>query len=82
MQKEIVVILGGPGTGKSTIIEGLKAMGHCCYPEISRQVTIEAQQKGIDQSTFDFDAEMERGYTPEEFKVEMVKRIKAYPWKK
>lgn len=49
MQKEIIVILGGPGTGKSTIIEGLSAMGHCCYPEISRQVTIEAQQKGIDQ---------------------------------
>jgi predicted ATPase len=49
VQKELVVILGGPGTGKSTIIEGLSALGHCCYPEISRQVTIEAQQQGIEQ---------------------------------
>lgn len=38
--------------------------------------------KGIDRSTFDFDAEFKNGYTPEEFKAEMHKRIKAYPWKK
>lgn len=49
MQKEIVVIIGGPGTGKSTIIDGLVAQGHCCYPEISREVTMEAQKQGIDQ---------------------------------
>lgn len=49
MQKEIVVIIGGPGTGKSTIIDGLLTKGYCCYPEISRQVTIEAKKQGIDQ---------------------------------
>ena len=49
MPKEIVVIIGGPGTGKSTIIEGLKEKGFCCYPEISRQVTLDAQKKGIEQ---------------------------------
>lgn len=49
MQKEIIVIIGGPGTGKSTIIDGLIAQGHCCYPEISREVTLEAQKQGIDQ---------------------------------
>ena len=38
--------------------------------------------KGIDLETFDFDAEFARGLTPEEFKAEMSKRIKAYPWKK
>lgn len=38
--------------------------------------------KGIDHETFDFDAEFEKGLTPEEFKAEMSKRIKAYPWKK
>jgi hypothetical protein len=38
--------------------------------------------KGIDNETFDFDAEFARGLTPEEFKAEMSKRIKAYPWKK
>jgi predicted ATPase len=27
VQKEIIVIIGGPGTGKSTIIDGLLAKG-------------------------------------------------------
>ncbi|MEO8515968.1 MAG: ATP-binding protein [Flavobacterium sp.] len=49
MNKEIVVIIGGPGTGKSTIIDGLTAKGYCCYPEISRQVTLEAKKQGIEQ---------------------------------
>lgn len=49
VQKEIIVIIGGPGTGKSTIINQLTSLGHCCYPEISRQVTAEAQKSGIDQ---------------------------------
>lgn len=49
MQKEIIVIIGGPGTGKTTIIDGLVQNGYCCYPEISRQVTAQAQQQGIEQ---------------------------------
>lgn len=40
------------------------------------------KQQGIDHATFDFDTEFEKGYTPEEFKAEMHKRIQAYPWKK
>jgi predicted ATPase len=47
--KEIIVIIGGPGTGKSTIIDGLVNKGFCCYPEISRQVTLEAKKQGIEQ---------------------------------
>ncbi|UPZ17464.1 hypothetical protein [Flavobacterium humidisoli] len=38
--------------------------------------------KGIDPETFDFDTEFAKGLTPEEFKEEMYKRIKAYPWRK
>ncbi|MDX6188974.1 hypothetical protein SGQ83_06420 [Flavobacterium sp. Fl-318] len=38
--------------------------------------------KGIDRDTFDFDAEFANGLTREEFKEEMFKRIKAYPWGK
>lgn len=38
--------------------------------------------KGIDRDTFDFDQEVRSGYSPEEFKAEMSKRIRAYPWKK
>jgi predicted ATPase len=49
LNKEIVVIIGGPGTGKTTIIEGLLAKGFCCYPEISREVTLEAKKQGIEQ---------------------------------
>ena len=49
VQKEIVVIIGGPGTGKTTIIDGLLSMGYCCYPEISREVTMEAKKQGIEQ---------------------------------
>lgn len=49
MRKEIIVIIGGPGTGKTTIIDGLIARGYCCYPEISREVTLEAKKQGIEQ---------------------------------
>ena len=34
---------------KTTIIDGLKAKGHCCNPEISGEVTAEAKKQGIDQ---------------------------------
>jgi len=49
VQKEIIVIIGGPGTGKTTIIDGLLERGHCCYPEISREITLEAKKQGIEQ---------------------------------
>lgn len=49
MQKEIIVIIGGPSTGKSAIIDSLMIKGYCCYPEISRQVTLKAQKEGINQ---------------------------------
>jgi predicted ATPase len=44
-----IVITGGPGTGKSSIINELKKRGHICFDEISRQVTLEARKKGIEQ---------------------------------
>ena len=49
MHKEIIVIIGGPGTGKTTIIDALIAKGYCCYPEISREVTLEAKKQGVGQ---------------------------------
>lgn len=49
MQKEIILIIGGPGTGKTTIIDGLVAKGYCCYPEVSREVIMEAKRQGIEQ---------------------------------
>jgi len=48
MQQKIVII-GGPGTGKSSVLNELIFRGHFCMPEISREVTLMAQKKGIDQ---------------------------------
>lgn len=43
------MITGGPGTGKSTVIDELIHRNFNCKPEISRQVTLNAREKGIDQ---------------------------------
>ena len=44
-----IVIAGGPGTGKTSLINELRTKGFLCYDEISRQVTIQAQKEGVDQ---------------------------------
>ncbi len=44
-----IVITGGPGTGKTALIEHLVDLGYHCLPEISRSVTKKAQEEGIDQ---------------------------------
>jgi len=48
MQKKIV-ITGGPGTGKSTVILALEKMKFTCMHEISREVTLMARKNGIEQ---------------------------------
>lgn len=49
MSKEIVVLIGGPGSGKTTLIDRLTEKGYLCYPEISREVIMEARTQGIEQ---------------------------------
>ncbi|WP_299365556.1 ATP-binding protein [Winogradskyella sp.] len=49
MNPKKVVIAGGPGTGKTSIINHLKERGFICYDEISRQVTLQARKDGIEQ---------------------------------
>lgn len=44
-----IVLIGGPGSGKTTILNSLKEKGYYCFDEISRAVTLKAQKKGIDQ---------------------------------
>ena len=49
MNPKKVVIAGGPGTGKTSIINHLKECGFLCFDEISRQVTLQARKDGIEQ---------------------------------
>ena len=49
MKTKKIVITGGPGTGKSTLINELIKRGYTCLEEISRQVTLDAKKEGIDQ---------------------------------
>ena len=44
-----IAIIGGPGTGKSTLTHALEAEGYFCMHEISRNVILEAQKEGIEQ---------------------------------
>ena len=53
MQNKRIVITGGPGTGKSSVIKNLESNGHYCFHEISRQITLEAQEQGIEQLFLD-----------------------------
>jgi len=48
MQHKIVLI-GGPGTGKTSVLDELIKRDYLCMPEISRKVTLEAKEQGIDQ---------------------------------
>ncbi len=49
MNTKKIVITGGPGTGKSSIINELKNRGYTCFEEISREVILNARKEGIDQ---------------------------------
>lgn len=49
MQKKKIVITGGPGTGKSSVIQHLEALGYPCLHEVSREITARAQKEGIEQ---------------------------------
>jgi predicted ATPase len=44
-----IVLIGGPGTGKTTVLNTLKERGFFCFDEVSRDVILKAQQKGIEQ---------------------------------
>ncbi|MEO8935051.1 MAG: ATP-binding protein [Xanthomarina sp.] len=44
-----IVITGGPGTGKTSLINELTKRGYTCLEEISRQITLEARKEGVEQ---------------------------------
>ena len=47
-RNQLIVITGGPGTGKTALINSLKAMGHQCYEEISRTVIQKGKEQGME----------------------------------
>ena len=49
MKTKRIVITGGPGTGKTTLINDLEKKGYTCLHEVSRQVIKKAQAEGIEQ---------------------------------
>jgi predicted ATPase len=49
LKKQLIVLIGGPGTGKTTLINALIEKGYRCFPEVSREVILNAQKEGIDQ---------------------------------
>lgn len=51
MQKkqQKIVLIGGPGTGKTSVLNDLKEKGFYCFEEVSREVTLKAQKQGIEQ---------------------------------
>src|SRR3989344_3919034 len=46
---EKYILTGGPGTGKTTMIQEFKRRGHHTFPEVARQIIAEeqAKEKGI-----------------------------------
>ncbi len=42
------IITGGPGSGKSTLIEALKREGYTCFDEVSRKIIAHQQEIGGD----------------------------------
>ncbi|SHH69899.1 AAA family ATPase [Winogradskyella jejuensis] len=49
MNPKKIAITGGPGTGKTSIINALLEKDYLCYEEISRQLTLQAREDGIEQ---------------------------------
>jgi len=44
-----IVLTGGPGTGKTTLINELEKRGYTCLHEVSRDVIKKAQEEGVEQ---------------------------------
>ncbi|MBC2840372.1 AAA family ATPase [Robiginitalea sp. SC105] len=46
--KKRIVITGGPGTGKTALVRRLEELGHTCFHEVIREMTLKARQEEPD----------------------------------
>ena len=44
-----ILLIGSPGSGKTTILSELRKRGYTCFKEVSREIILEAQGRGIEQ---------------------------------
>jgi len=44
-----ILLIGSPGSGKTTILSELGKRGYTCFQEVSRKIILEAQTRGIEQ---------------------------------
>jgi predicted ATPase len=44
-----IVITGGPGSGKTTLVNYIKSLGYTTMEEVSREIINQARKQGIDQ---------------------------------
>jgi len=49
LNTKTIVITGGPGSGKTSIIKELTKRGFTCFEEVSRAITLKAREDGIEQ---------------------------------
>ncbi len=44
-----ILITGGPGTGKTTLVDELRKTGYVCSKEIVRNLTLKKRKEGFEQ---------------------------------
>lgn len=44
-----ILLIGSPGSGKTTVLSELEKRGYTCFQEVSRKIILEAKKRGVDQ---------------------------------